>query len=146
MATNPNVTQGTLNRAKISVSFSDNSEFNISVSNLSPAGVSISPSTPSATLIGTMVGAVASLNPYQLVDITIHLLRTQSLAKKFESRKKSNCSFGTMVMRGDSTSMQPWTYSNGTLVNVDAMNFTGNEVECILRFQAVYNINSDIWS
>lgn len=146
MASYPTLPQGSLNRAAVSVTFPNEDGYDIKPEHLGAEMVSISFTSPAAVQYPTATGLVTSLSVFQSVQVTIHLLRTQTLAAKFETRRQTNSAFDTMVVRGDATNMAPWTYQTMVLTNIDPMNLNGTEPGYVLQFTGKYLVNSDMFA
>ena len=86
--TNPLVSQGSLNRLRASVVWPDNPTLNVTASYLGKEGVSLALDGEATTFINTLVGAVTSPEPYQMITLTIHLLKTQGLASLYKSQQE----------------------------------------------------------
>jgi hypothetical protein len=146
MTTNPNISQGTINLARASVSFPDASAYNITASYVGEGGVSITFDTDAATLIPTLTGAVQSQAVYQMATITIHGLTSQSITNSFKARMQNNCAMGECVVRGDSSVLDSYTFQTATLTNVRDVTFNGKSTEFAITIRATYQVNSDLWA
>ena len=144
--TNPNISQGTLKLQNVSVTFTDNTDLNVSASYLTPAGVELSFTNDAGVLVPTLVGATVALNAYQIGSIVIHLNKAQSLADDFKSQITTNANVGEVVIRGDSTTLSDYTFSPCVIQNVNAITFNNTTNEYAITLQGIYQINSDQWS
>lgn len=144
--TNPNIDQGTINLTSASVTFSDNTDLNVTASYLTDSGIDLSFGSDAGTLIPTLVGGAVSENAYQIANVVIHLNRAQDLANTFKSQFKSDISVGEFVVRSESDAMDEWTITTGILQNVQAITINGKTVEYAVMLQGIYAVNSDMWS
>lgn len=146
MAGSPNVVQGTLNRLRGSIIFNNFPSLNITPSFLLPEAIGLSFNGPITTNIPSMTGVVTSPEPYQMVTVTIHLIKAQSLADAYKDQIELNSVIGDFTVRSDSTTMKPWAIGNGSIVGVSPLNFGGRDAGYVVELSGAYNINSAAWN
>ena len=83
---NPLIPQGTLNRLAGSVIWTNFPSLTVTSSFLMPNGITLAFEGVTTEVIKTMTGIVPSPEPYQMVTITLNLLKTQVLANLYEHR------------------------------------------------------------
>ena len=146
MASNPGISQGKLLRVLGSVSVTDYSDLNVTASYLTDAGISVSFDSEAVTFIPTMTGAVPSLEPLQMVTITINLVKTISLADDYKTQMQDDCLLGEVVVRTDSETLSSYTFTNCAIMNVGELSFNGRDAGYSVTIRGYYPVNNDIWS
>jgi hypothetical protein len=146
MAANPQVFQGTLNRLRASVVVPAYPQLQVTVPFLGPAGVSVARSGEATTILPTMTGVVTSPQPYQMVSITINLLRTQNLAALWETQLQSLSTIGDINVIGDSLVLPTYTFNNCSIVNIGELSFAGQDAGYMVTVGGYYQINNSLWS
>lgn len=145
MAGSPNYPQGTINRLVASVIIDGFPELNISPSFLMPEGIGLSFGGPITTNLPSMTGVVTSPEPYQLVTVTMHLIKAQVLADMYKDRVEASSLIGTFTVRPDTLTMKPWYIGNGSIVSVNPLNFGGRDAGYVVELAGTYNINALAW-
>lgn len=145
MAGNPLIPQGVLNRVLSSISVINFPELNITAPFLGKAGLHLMFGGAASTYIDTMTGGVPSLEPYQTVMVTGHLLKTQSLAALYESRRLLNSLLGDIVARSDTTTLPVYPLTNCAITNVRDLDFSGADAGYVLEIHGYYPINASIF-
>src|SRR5579862_1397685 len=115
------VLQGTLNRLRSSVTFADFQALNVTAPFLGREGISIAPEGDVSQQIGTMTGTVASPEPYQMVTVTIHMLRTQALSAAFKAQIETNAFVGSLNVISDSTTFPDYQIEEASIIGWDGM-------------------------
>lgn len=145
MAGNPLVNQGFLNRVRATLTVTDSPELNVSASYLAREGISVRPIGPASDVLPTMAGTVHSQVPYQQVEVSIHMLRTQSLAAAWQRRMRKNTSLGEVVATPDTTTMDDFTILNTALTNFQEMPMNGTDVGFVVTLSGYITVNNDMW-
>jgi hypothetical protein len=138
---NPQVIQGTLNRLRGSVVYADFPELNITSSYLAREAISISFDGDTSQLIGTLTGAVTSPEPYTYGTVTMHLLRSQSLADAYKFQIETNTTMGAVRIIGDSDTLGDFLLDNCVLMSLQELAFDGQQASMIVRLRGIYSIN-----
>jgi len=146
MAGNPQIVQGTLNRLRGSAVIPNFPELNVTAPYLGRAGISMAFEGETTTAIPTMVGTVQSPMPYQMVTVTLSLLKTQSLASLWESQRQLLSVIGDVTITPDTTSLPSYTLNNCAIDNVRELNFAGDDAGYVVTVKGYYQINSSLWS
>ena len=144
--TNPNVPQGQLNRLRGSLQVVAFPNLNVTPSFLGKEGINLRFETPTTEYIDTMTGGVPSPAPYQRVEVSMHLLRTQGLSVLYEQQKQVLSTIGTIVLFIDSTIFPAWTFLNCSIMNVDPMRIDGTQPDYTVMLNGFYNINASLWT
>lgn len=140
------IAQGKLNRLRGSVLFADFPALQVTAANLAKEGISINPEGDTAMQIGTMTGTVASPEPYQMVTITIHLLRTQALGNAYKLQIEDDTSVGSVNVITDSTAFDQYQVENCSIVGWQEMTFNGTDASYQVRIRGTLYINAALWA
>ena len=143
---NPNIAQGTLNRIKASVLFPSFPQLNVSVSYLSPEGIDCAPQGQATGVLPTMTGVVTAPEPYQIMRVTLHLLKSQGFADLWKQQWESSTLLGDFTVRPDAPTLKPFLITNGSIMDVDRMSFSGRSPDFIVNIAGTYSINSALWN
>lgn len=147
MASNPLIPQGTINRLRGSVSFTDLSQFNIVAGNLGKGAISIEWGGPGTDMLPQLTGAVPSPSPYILGTTSIELLKTQALANSFKTRIEQDTTMGQIVVRLDSAPLSPYTFENCAIVVPGGdLNAGGESAAYKLTIVGTYYINATLYN
>lgn len=146
MATNPNVAQGTLNKLRASMIWSDFPELNVTPAFLSDDMFRLTFEGDSTVYIDTATGAVTSQEPYLKASVRMPLLRTQALADAYKQKMESDSQMGEGTLRPDSRTMSPWQLVNCSIMNVEPLDINGKQAAYVVSIKGYYNINSGLWN
>lgn len=143
---NPQVNQGTLNRLRASVIWGDFPTLNVTASYLGEDGISLIPEGETTTMIRTMTGIVTSPEPFQLATITIHLLKTQSLAGLYKKQMETLALLGSGTVRPDSLALPAYDIVNCAIQGVETLKFSGKDAGFMVRIQGAYQVNQNLYN
>lgn len=146
MAANPQIQQGTLNRLRGSVVIPEYPALQVTAPFLGRAGISISFEGETTTMIPTMTGTVTSPFPYQMVTVSISLLKTQALAAAWETQRQSLSTIGDITITTDTSTLPSYTFNNCAIQNVRELNFAGEDASFGVTLSGYYQINNNIWN
>ncbi len=146
MATNPLVPQGTLNRLRGSVVWTDVPQLNVTAAYLGEEMIRLSLEGDAVEYFNTATGAVSSPQPYRMTSLMIHLLKTQQLADLYKQREETNALMGGCTVRPDATPLSPYQLINCSILGVSELNFAGKDPGYGVRIKGYYNINSSLWA
>jgi hypothetical protein len=144
--TNPLISQGTLNRLFGSFQVVSFPALNVTPSYLGKEGIGLRFESPVTDYIETLTGGVTSPAPYQKVEVTLHLLRTQQLGIFYEQQKQVSSLLGNTVLYIDSTVWPAWTFTNCAIMNTDPMRIDGTDPSYVVLINGFYNTNAALWS
>jgi len=139
---NPLIPQGVLNRLSGSVTWTNFPSLNVTSPFLMPNGITLAFQGVTTEVIKTMTGIVPSPEPYQMVNITMNLLKTQALANLYEQQRQSNAILGPCTVRGDASPLQPYQFLGGFIENVAGLDFSGTTAIYPVSCVAYLPINS----
>jgi hypothetical protein len=140
------IQQGTLNRLRGSVVFADFPGLQVTAAFLGKEGISINPEGDTALQIPTMTGTVGSPEPFQMVTVTVHLLRTQALADAYKAQIETDTSVGSMNVIPDAATLSNYQIEECSIVGWQEMTFNGTEPGFQVRIRGTYYINSALWA
>ena len=145
MANHPLATQGTLNRLRASVVVSSYPALNVSSSYMGKNFVNVEFEGDFAQLIETATGAVTSPEPYVFCNVTIDLLRTQSLSSDWLTQATTDASLGDIAIHPDTTSFQVINISDAILRSVQPGVFDGQDPVVRAMVRGVFYLNDNLW-
>jgi hypothetical protein len=146
MPANPQIQQGTLNRIRGSVVIPNYPVLQVTAPFLGRAGISISFEGETTTMIPTMTGTITSPFPYQMVTISISLLKTQSLAAAWETQRQTLSTIGDITVTPDTSSLSSYTFNNCAIQNIRELNFAGEDASFGVTVSGYYQINNSVWN
>jgi hypothetical protein len=146
MAANPQIQQGTLNRLRGSVVIPSYPALQVTAPFLGRAGIAIAFEGETTTMIPTMTGTITSPFPYQMVTVSISLLKTQSLAAAWETQRQTLSTIGDITITTDAASLPSYTFNNCAIQNVRELNFAGEDASFGVTISGYYQINNSIWN
>lgn len=146
MAGNPLIEQGTLNRVRGSAVFASYPELNITASYLGRGMLSLALEGAATTMIQTTTGLVTSPEPYQMVNVTMNLLRSQPLAAAYKAKMEKSTLMGAVNIITDSSTLPDYNLLNCAIVGLRELPFTGEDAGFIVTLSGYYLINSDLWN
>ncbi|MDE2105749.1 MAG: hypothetical protein KGL39_51470 [Patescibacteria group bacterium] len=146
MAGNPLIDQGVLNRLRGSVVLTDHPELNITASFLGEEAIRLALEGEPTTRIPTLTGIVQSPEPYQLCNVTVNLLKTQSLADAYKKQYELSTLLGNITVRPDSSALSPYSLINCSLGPVRELSFNGRDPGFVVSMGGYYLINSSLWN
>lgn len=145
MAAPPLTPQGLLNRVRGSLVFAALPNLNVTASYCGKAGVSCTFDNDAGLLIGTMTGGVTSPEPYQMVTIEAHILKTQALAATYKRQFETLTNVGDFTFIPDASTLPNYQFINGILLGVGAIETSGTNPDFVVRLKAIYNTNSSLF-
>jgi hypothetical protein len=145
MASNPLISQGTLNKLRGSVIYTDHQELNVTASYLAAEGISLAFEGDASGYLETMTGAVPSPNPYMMATVTLHLLKTQGLSTTYKDQFELDTTIGDLLVTTDTTTLDSYQLENCTLMRVNELGFGGRDPGFTVMVRGTYRINSSLF-
>lgn len=142
---NPQIAQGTLNRLVASVTFNDFPALNVTPSFLNKDGIRLAFDGEATTFLPTLTGAVTSLEPYQMVTLTINLLKSQGLANQYEQQLNTQSTIGDVTVRPDTSVLTPYDLTNCALETVRELQFNGQDAGYAVTIRGYVQRNNALW-
>lgn len=147
MAVNPLVAQGDLVRVRASVNWNNFATLNVSASYLAQEGILLALEGMSTLLLPTMTGTVTSREPYMMIAVTMHLLKTQSLADAYKVQMELDSRLGDGTVRPDvSTGISPYDVYNCAIESVRELNFSGRDPGWVVTCRGFYIVNNSLFN
>ena len=146
MAGNPLIDQGTLNRLRATLTVPNNTALNVTPAYLGPNGISVAFEGEATRNLPTMAGTVTSPEPYQMITITVQLLRSQGLANTYEQQRATLSTIGPVKVTTDATPLQDYNFQNCSISDVSPMTFNGGEPGYVVTIKGYYPINASLWN
>jgi hypothetical protein len=146
MASNPQILQGSLNRLRASVVVTNTPSLNVTPPFLGRQGIGITFDGETTTMIPTMTGTVTSPMPFQMVTVTMALLKTQSLAAQWEAQRQTNSVVGSITVTTDTATLPNYTFNNCAIDNVRELTFAGEDASYVVTLKGYYQINNNLWN
>lgn len=144
--TNPLITQGVLNKVVASVNWVDFASLNVTAPYLGREGIRLALDGDSTLFIPTMTGAVTSPEPYMMITVSMHLLKTQSLAQQYKAQMELQALLGQGTIRPDvTTGLAPYDVYNCAIQSVRELNFSGEDAGFLVTCRGYYLTNNAMW-
>lgn len=145
MAGAPNIAQGTINRLRASVIWDNFPQLNVTASFLMPEGIDLTFEGQSTAVLPTMTGVVTSPEPYQIVRLAIHLIKSQGLADLYKQQQENTTLLGGCTIRPDTITLSPYYLMNCSITGVNALAFSGRDPGYVVTATGSYNLNAAAW-
>jgi hypothetical protein len=146
MAGNPLIDQGTLNRLRATMTVPNNTQLNVTPAFLGTRGISVRMEGQVTRTLPTMAGTVTSPEPYQLVTVEVHLLKSQALAATYKALIENLSTIGPTTVRPDAVTLPDYTFQNCSVVNTQPTAFDGADAEFMVTIQGYYPLNASLWN
>lgn len=143
---NPLISGGTINRVRGNIVFPTFPALNITPSYLGEGGFDFSRSGPATTFINNMTSRTPSPEPYIVGEITIHLVKAQTLAQLWENQMLLLSLIGDMTMYPDVSTLGPFSFQDTGIMSVAPIVTNGKSGEYGLTLSGTYQVNSALWS
>jgi hypothetical protein len=145
MAGNPLIPQGTLNRVRASVVWPSFPNLNVTASYLGRQGIRLALDGESTLFIPTMTGAVTSPEPYMMITMTMHLLKSQNLAALYKAQMEDTALIGDGTVRPDAATLPVYPIINCAIQSVRELNFAGDDADFAVAIRGYYLVNASMW-
>lgn len=144
---NPLISQGTLNRIRASVVWTDYPALTVTAPYLDRDGVSLRLEGEASAQHGTMTGLVQSPEPYMPVSVVIALLKTQSLSNQYKLQMELNSVIGDGVVWPDvSTGLGQYQLENMSIQSVGDQLYNGTTPIWACTLRGFYIINNALFT
>jgi hypothetical protein len=143
---NPLTGQGTLNRARASVLFSQNPELSITAPFLGPEGINLNLTGDIVDNIPTMTGTVTSPAIYQMAVCEVELLKTQLFADIYKQFIESLGLVGPFTIITDSPTLTTYPILNGSITQAGPGRMNGKSVQFMVTLTGYYLVNNLLFS
>lgn len=147
MATNPLISQGTLNKLRGSIVVPEFPELNVTAPFLANDMISLALQGASTVRIPTGTGIATSPQPYMDAVLTVHLLRTNGLGAAYKTQMEVTTLLGDgIVITPDSSALPPYVLFNCSIDSVQEMNFAGRDASWVVTIGGIYYLNAEMWA
>ncbi len=143
---NPLVAQGTLNRLSASLSWPDFPELNVTPPFLAKEAIRLALEGQSVVMLPTMTGTVTSPEPYMMISVTAHLLKTNALGPLYKAKMEDLATLGDGVVRPDTSNMPPYDITNCAIESVRELDFSGADPGFVVTIRGYYIVNNALWN
>jgi hypothetical protein len=143
---NPLIPQGTLNRLRASITWPNFANLNIVSGYLGRMGIRLALDGDSTLFIQAMTGTVTSPEPYMMMTLTAHLLKSQPLAAAYKQQMELSALLGDGTVRSDSAVLTPYQVVNCAIQSVRELNFAGDDGDWAVTFRGQYYVNSNLFN
>lgn len=143
---NPLVAQGVLNRLRGSVTWNSFPVLNVTAAFLGREGIRLAIEGKSSKSIETMTGIVQSPEAYQMVTLTLNLLKSQALADAYKAQVELSSLLGDCTVRPDASPLSPYQLLNMSINSPSDLDFSGENAGFVIKAEGYYLINSNIWN
>jgi hypothetical protein len=145
MATNPLIAQGTLNRLRGSVTWTDFPTLNVTAPYLNKAGISLALEGEATTFIPSMTGAVTSPEPYQMIMLTCNILKTNGLAALYQAQMQNSTLLGNGTVKTDTASLPSFPLINCAIEGVRELPLNGEDAGFAVTIRGYWIVNNALW-
>jgi hypothetical protein len=146
MATNPNLIPGNLNRVRANLVFPENTTLNIPAQFQAKEGLVVIPQTPVVTQMQGMTTVINSEEPYQLVQVSISVIKSLAISATWISQIQNGPTVGTMTVYPDTSAMAPFTFYNCAITNWNQISMAGLQPDFTIILQGQFNTSNDLWN
>jgi hypothetical protein len=144
---NPLIAQGSLNRIKASVVWANFSDLNVTAPYLGAGGIRLGLDGGTTVFLPTMTGAVTSPEPYQMITLSMALLKTQQLGDLYKQQMEIDARIGNGVVYPDvqSGGINSYQIINCAIESVRELNFAGTDAAYEVSVRGYYLVNSSLF-
>lgn len=142
---NPLLIPGTLNRVRGQLIVAGNAALNITASYLGKEGISISADTELATTIPLLVSTTNSMEPYQMVTVTAHIVKSMGLCTNYLNQIRNSSVLGTVTVVLDTGNVPNFTIYNAVIVNWQQLSAAGTQADFPLTIRGYFVVNNELW-
>lgn len=139
---NPLINQGSLNRVRASIVWSQNPALNVTSSYLGKQGIKLALEGESTLFIPSMTGQVTSPEPYMSINLTINLLKPQALPALYKAKMETNALLGDGTVRPDAIALPPYAIVNCAIQSIRELDFNGEDAGFVVNIRGYYLVNS----
>ena len=148
MPGNPLIDQGVLQRIRASVVWTNFPQLNVTAPYLDKEGIRLALEGEASMQHPTMTGVTQSPEPYLLINVTINLLKTQSLADAYKSQMEANCILGPGTVWPDVSigGLSSFQLENMSIQSVPDLDFSGATPNYRVMLKGFYVINQNLFN
>jgi len=139
------IPQGKINRLRGSISFPDFPIINITPAYLGSEMIKVIYTGETTTIINSATGIITSPEPYILVEIQAHVLRTNGLADLIFNQLQTSSTVNNAIVRSDSSTSQDVTIFNTSITNLGEVVQDGKNAAQMIHFKGYLPINNSLF-
>lgn len=140
---------GVLNRLAASLTFTAFPTLTVTSESLAKRAIALAPEGDATKFLEVLTGVVPSPEPFQMVTITVNLVRTLSICSDYQAQLQSNTLLGKCTVRPDinpgTGGLQPFDVYNTSLMTFREMEFAGEEAAFVVTLRGAWYINQLLW-
>lgn len=141
---------GSLNRLSASVTFDDFPELTVTAEVLAKQAIRLAPEGDATKFLEVLTGVVDSPEPFQLLTLTIHMVKTLSICADYFAQFQASTKLGKATVRPDLNPGQgglpPFDMYNTSLMTPREMDFSGEDPAFVVTLRGTWNVNQDLWN
>ena len=145
MAANPLIDQGTLNRLRGSVTWVNFPTLNVTAPYLNKEGIRLALDGEATTFVPTITGAVTSPEAYQMITLTMNILKTNGLAALYQAQMQNLTTLGNGTVKTDTSSLPVFPLINCAIEGVRELNFSGEDAGFAVIIRGYWIVNNALW-
>jgi hypothetical protein len=145
---NPLVEQGSLNRVRGSVTWTNFPGLQVNSWNLGKEGIRLALEGNATDYFPTMTGAVPSPAPYMICTLTINLLKSQGFSNLYKAQMELSTLMGQATIYPDiipPDGIGLYLLYNCVLESVREMTFAGEDPLFVITAKGYYLVNSNMF-
>lgn len=146
MATVPQISQGTLNRIRATVSPVDYPALTVTPPYLSKRMITLTPNGDITTFINAATGVVQSPEPYFVVSVKMYILKSNGLAETYKQQFLTQSYLGQVNIKTDTSALSDFTLQDAAIMHLDELDFSGESAEFAITIAGTVYLNSDLWN
>jgi len=143
---NPQISQGTINRLRASVVIPSLPQLNVTAAFLGEEAIRMAFEGDATLFINTLTGAVTSPEPYLMVNVTVNLLKTQAIANAWKAQMETSAILGDLTIRPDTPMLNPYALTNCSIMRPGDLDFSGKSAAYPVSIRGYYIINNALWN
>jgi hypothetical protein len=144
--TNPLIAQGTLNRLRGSVVWANFPTLNVTAPFLNKEGIRLALDGEATTFIQTITGAVTSPEPYQMITLTMNILKTNGLAALYQAQMQNSTLLGNGTVITDTNALPVFPLINCAIESVRELSFAGEDAGFAVVVRGYWIVNNALWN
>jgi hypothetical protein len=145
ITTNPLIAQGTLNRLRGSVVWTGFPTLNVTAPYLNKEGIRLALDGEATVFLPSITGAVISPEPYQMITLTMNILKSNGLAALYQAQMQASTPLGNGTVITDTTSLPVFPIINCAIEGVRELSFAGEDAGFAVIVRGYWIVNNNLW-
>ena len=145
-SSNPLIDQGTLNRLRGSVVWANFPNLNVTSPYLNREGIRLALDGEATAFLPTITGAVTSPEVYQMITLTMNVLKTNGIAAQYQSQMQTTTLLGNGTVITDTSALPAFQIVNCAIESVRELSFAGEDAGFAVVVRGYWIINNDLWA